>query len=450
MLDRFIENLSEVSLYNKTIILGVSTGVDSMVMLDLFMKVKDKYNLKIVISHINHKKRLQSEIEEAFIKDYALKNNLDISCEVYTGGTKNNFQSDARSFRYTTYINLCDKYSTDVFALAHHGCDEVETILMRILRGSSLCGYSGMHIKSVYKSKTILRPLLTFTKDEIYDYAIKNNLKYYEDESNKSSVYTRNRLRSGALKEIFKENPAAHTKFLEFSDCLFKASNFIYRQRDEFIKQNVNFSVNKASFNIDTFKKIDPYLQEEVLFELLKCYSLSKKTIEEILKIIYSDKPNILTDIKNTFSVAKEYEEFSIFKGLFHKDEVDIIIEECGKYKINDILNLNVIKNNIIPLTKVQKLCYNNDYVYLDSNEFPLRLRNRLDGDKIKLSKGSKKVKDVLIDAKVGITSRMNALVLLNKDNEVLWICGVKKSDSLKEMKGFEIKITLEGNNNNA
>lgn len=450
MLDKFIENLNEVSLYNKTIILGVSTGVDSMVMLDLFMKVKDKYNLKIVISHINHKKRLQSEEEEAFIKDYALKNNLDISCEVYTGDGKNNFQSDARNFRYQVYVNLCDKYSTDVFALAHHGCDEVETILMRTLRGSSLNGYSGMHKKSMYKSKIILRPLLTFTKDEIYDYALKNNLKFYEDESNKSNVYTRNRLRSGVVKEIFKENPDAHIKFLEFSDCLSKASNFINGQRDEFIQRNVKKDVKKLTFSLSAFKNIDPYLQEEVLFELLKQYSLSKKTIEEILKIIYSDKPNILTDFKNTFSVAKEYDQFSIFNGLFRKDEVDIIIDGCGKYKINDILNLNVIKKDSIPLTKVKKLCYNTDYIYLDPNEFPLRLRNRLDGDKIKLSKGSKKVKDVLIDEKISITSRENALVLLNKDNEVLWICGVKKSDSLKEMKGFEIKIIFEGNNNNA
>ena len=76
MMNGFLENIKSLQLNNKTIIVGVSTGVDSMVLLDLFMKVKDELNLKIVISHINHKKRKESDDEEAFLKEFASKNDL--------------------------------------------------------------------------------------------------------------------------------------------------------------------------------------------------------------------------------------------------------------------------------------------------------------------------------------------------------------------------------------
>ena len=85
--------------------------------------------------------------------------------------------------------------------------------------------------------------------------------------------------------------------------------------------------------------------------------------------------------------------------------------------------------------------------IYLSSVSFPLTLRSRRDGDKISLSRGAKKVKDVLIDEKIGAIQRRNILVLTDKDDDVLWICGVKKSEKIKNKDCFDIKITLKGNN---
>lgn len=448
MMNGFLENIKSLQLNNKTIIVGVSTGVDSMVLLDLFMKVKDELNLKIVISHINHKKRKESDDEEAFLKEFASNNDLILEVKHLDNlSISDNFQSEARAFRYEFYTSLCEKYGTDVISLAHHGCDQIETILMRILRGSSLKGYSGMSVVSLYKKYTLFRPLLTCTKDEIYSYAHQNDIPYFEDASNQSSDYTRNRLRHGAVSALLEETSIAHTKFLEFSEVIKKASIFIDNKRDEFIKENVCFFSDGLSFSASKINSIDPFLKDEVLFELLKKHSLSKSQIDEVSKILTSSKANIISNIKNTFSIVKEYDKITILDHILEKKDVNILIDKVGTYEVMDTLNIIVSKNESISLTKKENICYNNECIYLSSVSFPLTLRSRRDGDKISLSRGAKKVKDVLIDEKIGAIQRQNILVLTDKDDDVLWICGVKKSEKIKNKDCFDIKITLKGNN---
>ena len=138
-----------------------------------------------------------------------------------------------------------------------------------------------------------------------------------------------------------------------------------------------------------------------------------------------------------------------VFAYKFENIDVEVSINSVGTYMINDILKINVTKNNSNSITNINDLCYNN-YIYLNGDCFPLKLRSRSDGDKIYLNGGYKKVKDVLINKKIGITKRREALILEDSHNEILWITGVQKSAKLKNKESCEIKITLEGNNNNA
>lgn len=446
MLDRFLKNLTDIDLYNSTIVIGVSTGVDSMVLLDMFMKIKQKYNLKLIVSHINHKKRVQSDLEEAYIIDYCTKNGIIVMVDHFLKSDVDNFQSEARDFRYSAYLNACAVHQSNIIALAHHGYDQIETILMRILRGSSLRGYGGMDLISQFKGHTIIRPLLSFGKDEIYNYAKENKIHYFEDESNQSDDYTRNRIRNNIIPAVLKQSPNACLKFMEFSNVLKKACNYLDSMRDEFISKFVRRESDAIILNIDEFKKLDSYIQEEVLFEVMKKNSLSKSQIEEIIKIIYSQKPNIISNIKNTFSVIKEYDELIILDSLYQEKVIDIVIDKCGNYE-NDKFSLSVVKKEGNPLTNNTKMCYNDMTIYIDEDFFPLRLRSRRIGDRILLSSGIKKVKDVLIDEKIGLTKRDSALVLVDKDDDILWICGIKKSEKIKQSRRAEIKISLEGNN---
>ena len=163
------------SLENKKVLIAVSTGVDSMVLLDLAMKTLKKEN--IGIAHVNHKKRLESENEEKFIIDFAKQNDIPIYVHHLEQSNDENFQSYARNARYEFFNDLSLKYNYEYVLLAHHADDNLETIIMRFLKSSSLKGYSGIEKETTYKNIKVYRPLLEISKEFILSYAKKNKIK---------------------------------------------------------------------------------------------------------------------------------------------------------------------------------------------------------------------------------------------------------------------------------
>ena len=128
---------------NQTIIAAISGGPDSIVLLNLLLQVKKEKNLKIVCAHVNHKLRKESANEAQMIKNYCQKNNVIfeyMEINEYKGNTENY----ARKKRYEFFEKLIKKYSSPFLLTAHHGDDLVETIIMRLIRGSSLKGYGGL------------------------------------------------------------------------------------------------------------------------------------------------------------------------------------------------------------------------------------------------------------------------------------------------------------------
>lgn len=442
-MENFLLNNLNIPLENKTIIVAVSTGVDSMVLLYSFLEMRKQYNLNLIVAHINHGKRVASTEEELFLKQFCLDNELIFEVLHLDPHQfdNDNFQKAAREKRYEFFLKLMVKYNGDYLGLAHHANDNMETILMRMIRGSSLDGYAGMRIISQYKGYTIIRPFLTKLKSDLIAYAKENNIKYFEDESNSQSMYTRNRVRKSIIPEILNESSEAYLKFYEFSSNLHQASDCINVFRDSFIKEHIEETEEYQSFKISEFNKNPQYLKLEILFEILKSYNLSKNNVLELLKIIDSPKPNIISDIKNELSVIKEYDKFMVLKEKPEIYDVDILITQEGVYHLNDTIDIIVTK-------KVSNLITNSNELWYNTSMLPLRVRSRRDGDKIKLSNGYKKVKDLLIDLKVGILDRQRALLLVNRDDEVLAVFGYAKSAILKASKNNNIIIKIQEKNN--
>ena len=211
---------------NDTIVLGVSGGPDSMCLLSMLLKYKDKYNLKIICAHVNHKVRKESEEEKVFVENYALINNIIFE---YTElEYEDGFSEDiARKKRYKFFDELVSKYNAKYLMTAHHGDDEIETIMMRIVRGSNLKGYAGIPKISNNGKYKIVRPLLYMSKDEIIKYLDDNSIKYVVDKSNDSEKYTRNRYRKHMLPFLKSEDKDVHLKFLKYSEALKKNNNYI-------------------------------------------------------------------------------------------------------------------------------------------------------------------------------------------------------------------------------
>ena len=267
----FLER-NNIDLSNQTVVCGVSCGVDSMALLDVLEQMSKEMNFRIVVGHVNHKKREQSEIEEAFIRAYCKDLHeievLSLLDENEISGS--NFQKKARDKRLEFFNELVNKYNANYLFLAHHLNDDMETSFIRLSRKASLKSISGIKEVSLYKEMTILRPFMRVLKEDIYEYSRLRSLKYFEDSSNTEDDYERNRYRHYVIPPFFKENENFDEAYLLFKERLAYASSLVEEKRDGFINEYVKINDDQCEFLVDYFEKLDLFLQKEVLFELLK------------------------------------------------------------------------------------------------------------------------------------------------------------------------------------
>ena len=424
-----IENSFKFNL-NDRIVIGCSTGPDSMALLDMLLKIRKKYNLDIIVAHVNHNVRKESFEEAEFLKKYCEENNLIFESMIIENYGDDNFHNEARNIRYNFFEDLVNKYDANYLMTAHHGDDLIETILMRMVRGSNLSGYSGFKSIVNMDNYYIVRPLILYTKDELEEYDKENNVQYYIDSSNLKDKYTRNRYRKYVLPFLKEEEKDVHLKFYKFSNTLLEASKFIDKARD----RALNRVIEDNKILIDKFLYEDTYLQKEILYYLLSEFYqddlilLSDRHINLILDLIKSDKANSFINLPNEVIARKNYNYFEIVKE----------IEDISTYEIEFdkvVMLPNNKKIEIINETKDNS----NNICRLNSKDIvlPLIIRTRKIGDKmmVKNLNGTKKVKDIFIDKKVPISLRDTWPIVVDSTGKVVWIPGIKKST-------FDKKIT--------
>lgn len=412
-----IEELKTL-LSNKKVLLACSTGVDSMVLLDLLEKTLNNDN--IIIAHVNHKKRKESDTEEEYILNYAKEKNIKCFVKHLDKYNGSSFQSWARDERYNFFKEIALKEKVDALLLAHHANDNLETIIQRLLRSSSLEGYAGIRKISYIDDLMLYRPLITISKEEIYMYAKENNIKYFEDSSNEEDDYTRNRIRHHIVPLLEKENPSIYKAISIYSNTLFEANDHLEKYETNFIKNLNPVNTNNEFYvkmNLEDFFKESDFFKEQIMFRLLKRFKLSKECIKDIINQLSSNKPNIVKKVNDELLMIKEYGYVIFTNDLCEFDEFYQEIKEDGIYEIDKDIFFEVNKNICYFTTPNGKLWYN-------IKELPIILRTRKNGDKIKTSQGSISISDFLTNHKVPYLLRQKTLLLCDKENKPLAILG--------------------------
>ena len=408
---------------NDIIVVGCSTGPDSMALVDLLLKIRDKYSLSIIVAHVNHNVRQQSYEEADFLKKYCEDNNLVFESMIIENYGDDNFHNEARNIRYQFFDTIVHKYGAHYLMTAHHGDDLVETVLMRIVRGSNLNGYGGFKEVVGMNDYAIVRPLVYYTKAELEEYDKENNVPYYIDCSNAKDTYTRNRYRKYVLPFLKEEDKDVHLKFLKYSKALQSAARFIDKER----KKAINRVVVGETILIDKFLSEDSYLQKEILYYLLSNYYqddlilLGDRHIQLIFQLILSKKVNASINLPNDVIARKNYNYLEFIR------EIDAI----SSYEI-EFDKVILLPNQHI----IEKIDYtddnSNNICRLDSKEItlPLIVRSRRVGDKIAVKglNGSKKIKDIFIDKKISMEKRDSWPIVVDSEGRVVWIPGIKKS----------------------
>ena len=415
--------------YGDSIVVGVSGGPDSMALLHILIRLKKALDLQLIVAHVNHNTGRKGQFEEQeFVKNYCKKNSLIFETMIIEEYGDDNFHNEARSIRYNYFNSLVKKYHAKYVFTAHHADDLIETILMRIVRGSTLKGYSGFSKTVKMNNYYIIRPLINVTKDEIYKYLDKHKLKYMQDQSNTKDIYTRNRFRKYIVPEFKKEDKMVHEKFYKFSKTLLEYNDYI----DKLVTKKYKKIVPDNILNIEEYLKEEHLIQTKIIYAMLeKNYQddlmlLTDKHCELIHNLILSKKASGKIHLPNNIQAIKSYNNLQLIK-LDIKDNIyEIQIEQY--MNLPNGKNIEMIKNSKND---------GNDICRLNSNDIklPLYVRNRHDGDKmtVKGMLGRKKIADIFIDKKIPIKERDLWPIVCDSDDNIIWLPGLKKSKFCRE-----------------
>ena len=387
----------------------------------------NNYKDKLIVAHINHNVRKQSNTEELFLSNYCKDNNITFECMKITEYKENNFENEARKKRYKFYKEILTKYNSSYLFLAHHADDLMETIIMKITRGSNINGYAGIKKISYQDNYYIVRPFLDYTKQDILEYIKKYNITYYDDYTNNDITYTRNRIRHNIIPLLKKEDINIHKKFIKYSNTLNEYNDYINYEVNNIIK---DIYINNTLY-LDKFNTMHPFIKKNILYHILNNIYNNKENIvkdihiKNILNLINNPKPNITINMPNNIYVTKEY-NILIFSNKYNIENYNIKFDK--KVSINNFI-----------IEQIEDTQLNgNDICRLNSNEIslPLYIRNKKDGDYIELLglNKKKKVKEIFIECKIPIRQRNNYPVLVDSKNNILWLPNLKKSKFNKKI----------------
>lgn len=399
-------------LKNKKVLVAVSGGVDSMVLIYDLIKLKKVLNIDIEIAHFDHLTRDgESTKDKLFVENFAKANNLIFHTKAYSMYEyKDNhdvsIEEAGRLLRMELFESIISDKSNYILLFAHNLDDNVETVIMRIIRGTGLTGLEGIKEYEKKRNYEILRPLLDVTKEEIINYAEENNIEFRQDHTNFENIYTRNKIRNELIPLIKREyNSNIYDAISKLSSFSILNNEFVEDKIDNIINQISKQENNYIIMDSNKLKQYNDYektmIIRNVIDRLHNNYNFTNSHYDEILKIIKSEKGVDLTI--NGIVFYNSFNNFIIRKIMKNDLDKEIIVNKDSKIKVNNYI------------------------IDIKSDNKEVIIRKRKNGDRIKVKNSIKKVKDFLIDNKIDKYER-DYIPIVEIDNEIKFIGNIYKS----------------------
>lgn len=435
---KIIEKYSMFSPGDK-ILVGVSGGPDSVCLLHILDRFRKEMALSLHIAHINHGiRKRESKREEEFVSHLAGRMGLPITVKSinvpsYARKKKLTVEEAARDMRYRVLERLAGKLNAKKIALGHTASDQVETVLMHLLRGSGPQGLSGIPPLRKLGSAEIVRPLIEVSREEILGYLKENNLKFCLDSSNRKTEYFRNKIRLKLLPLLRKNyNKDIEGALLRLSEILKEENAYWERVVERILNEVVSWKSGKILIDFRRFLRYNVVVQRRVLYRLFSGI-VSLYQIEAIRNLARKSSQGKRIYLGNKFSVRKEG-DFLIFSSSPERKlkKFNYPIRVPGKNEI-DGLNLT-LSTRIVDFRPVSDGSANIVYFDIDKiNSRKLIMRNRREGDRFRPFglRGTKKLSDFFIDRKIPRRLR-DRVPLLVDGNDILWVVGIRRADKAR------------------
>ena len=406
-------------LKEKKLLLAVSGGIDSMVLVHLCHQLK----LDFSVAHCNFQLRgNESDDDENFMKSQTEKLQIPVFIQKFDTKSiaetqKLSIQLAARKLRYDWFYKLMNENGFDYILTAHHLDDSLETFLINFTRGSGLDGLIGIP----EQNDKIVRPLLIFSRNEIETFAQENNIAWREDSSNSSDKYLRNKLRHDVIPILKELNPSLLSSFENTIKNL-KQSQSLVDDASKMVYEKVAFEEeNQIVFNLDLLLAYQNY--QAYLFSWLSRFGFTDWEAISDLVSAQSGK-QVMSD---SHVLLKNRNTLLLFSRKENSEEVIYQIDKAQK-QVKVPLNLTFCNVSDISVQSTNTI-----FVDAEKLQFPLTIRKCKEGDFFQPfgMKGKKKVSKFFKDEKFSILEK-NEIWLLCSNDKIVWIIGKRQDDRFK------------------
>ncbi|MCD3218041.1 tRNA lysidine(34) synthetase TilS [Clostridium botulinum C] len=459
LIEKVIHTIKQNNMFEvgDKVVVAVSGGPDSICLLHILYKLKEKIGISIVAAHINHCLRgEEADKDEEYVRKFC--ENLNIQCFVKKEDVHKiskdrgiSCEMAGREVRYDFFSEVLNNVRANKIAVAHNANDQAETILMRMLRGTGLEGLIG--IRAV-RDNIFVRPIIDITRDEIEDYCYVNNLNPRIDKTNLENIYTRNKIRLELIPYIQKNFNSDVIEVLNrFSNTVKIDNDYLNKVSLEKYNKYCKGEKDKVIIKEEVFKEHEAILTRVIRMALKELKgnlnNFDKGHIYDIIDIQKKSTGKFIMLPKN-IRVLNNYGDINLYKN---NNKINI---DKGKQEYNLVINKENILDNGLKITldiinNVEDTKFDKSslikYFDYDKINRDIKLRYRNNGDKfVPLGmKGTKKLKDLFINLKIPKEKR-DIIPLIVFDDEISWIVGYRISDKFKINKNTKriLKIKIE------
>lgn len=416
-----------------TVVVGVSGGADSVMLLHCLNKLKEEFGFKIFVAHVNHKIRKGSAERDAeFVRNLCKEMGVEFFLkEAYVKDiakqTGKSEEEVGREIRYQFFSDLAG--CTGKIATAHNKNDVVETVLMRFMRGTGIKGLCGIP----YTRDNIIRPILDLSRQEIEEYLKENNLTHITDETNLESVYTRNKIRLDLIPYIQKEfNPNLINTVADNVSLYREDVDYFEQEVDRLYQKCVSQQNDTFIIDLITLREQHPSISKRLILKSL-CAYLKVQQLGFSYEVVNSIYEGLNSQVGTIFTINEEYlARISYNNLLFERREDKMLNTVVFDYKFGELdedfvyypeLNLKLDYSNVYEMNIINTP----EEFFLPFEEYEgktLEIRTRRDGDVFRVEDGvHKNLNKIFIDKKIDNKLRDNIPLLCN-GNEVLCAIG--------------------------
>lgn len=451
-----------------SIVVAVSGGPDSVALLHALEEVSRLHTpLRLICAHAHHGFRPEESDEEAEVVR-KLANQLDIpfvmsrlEVPAYMKSSGKGPQEAARVLRYRFLHETAMQYGAKSIALAHHGDDQAETVMLHLLRGSGTTGLAGMRPVRMEKNVQLIRPLLRMYKTELVSACEQKHIPYVVDSSNEHNKYRRNAIRMDVLPYLGQYNNQLTESLNRLAEVLRAEDDHMGEEAERVFSELVRREPDKMTIDLPAFRRLTLALQRRVIKLILNYLPSDHENadfhkVEAVRRGFIQDKPTTWSlDLGGMAVCIREYDTAS-----FYSEPLSSCTEYNYKIQLNQAEGTLELpqKSSLSWFLREQEkgiqVPFNADDAVFDAEQliFPLTIRTRRPGDSVQVMglKGRKKVKDIFIDAKIPPSVRSSIPVVCDGSGTIVWLPGIRRSIHAPVQEGTSSVIYMSWRTGNA